>query len=732
MSGTAQHVDFSGVGQHRRRGAGADGRGRRHSRRAGARRRNGLADAAGDARGARRGRGQRRARRARRLSARAGALSRGIPDGGGRRAADDARRARRAQAAAARAARALRARDARRRGAPAAPGAQACRRRAGLLAAVRRPGQSGHGAPRLVVARRYRARVDGRADGADDGPARRRRRLRDRADAAQVHERDDARHRRDVADGDRARRHGRRDRDDRERHARAARRHAVVHRDDRARHGGRTLGVALPVRAARATGLRRRARVRRGGAPRESGARFLRPQAARRAAVHARDGKTARRARQRVDEKSPGGLQPPGLFWVFARASAASVAGAPASDAPSATEVRPSRRAARAAHAALAARAAAASGGFGHPPLLLTQHHIVRRHDADRHRDDEQRRERVHLRIQAEAHAREHDERQRRRAGSGQERRQHQIVDRQRKRQQPAGHERLGDQRQRDREEHPERGRAEIERRLLERRVQLAHARLHDDRDVRDAQHHVAEPDREHPTAGGPSEPLAELDEQQQQRDALDHLGNHERRVDHPAVEREAAKAAHPREHETRPRADEHRCERGHHRDLQRQPRGRDQLVVLDECRVPARRETGPHGDELRIVERIDDEARDRDIEETEADREHQHLQIAIRLHRRWPSCSFAWKCWNIAIGTRSSSTIAQVTADAIGQSALLKNSFHITRPIISVFAPPSSSGITYSPTAGMNTSRQPAMIPFFDSGSVICTNAFHGFAPRS
>jgi hypothetical protein len=31
-----------------------------------------------------------------------------------------------------------------------------------------------------------------------------------------------------------------------------------------------------------------------------------------------------------------------------------------------------------------------------------------------------------------------------------------------------------------------------------------------------------------------------------------------------------------------------------------------------------------------------------------------------------------------------------------------------------------------------MNTSRQPAMMPFFDSGKVMPKNARHGFAPRS
>src|SRR3546814_18300397 len=73
-----------------------------------------------------------------------------------------------------------------------------------------------------------------------------------------------------------------------------------------------------------------------------------------------------------------------------------------------------------------------------------------------------------------------------------------------------------------------------------------------------------------------------------------------------------------------------------------------------------------------------------------------------------------------------------QVTAAAMGQSALLKNSAHMTRPIISVFAPPSISGITYSPTDGMNTSMEPAMTPGMDKGRVKTRNARHGRAPRS
>ena len=45
---------------------------------------------------------------------------------------------------------------------------------------------------------------------------------------------------------------------------------------------------------------------------------------------------------------------------------------------------------------------------------------------------------------------------------------------------------------------------------------------------------------------------------------------------------------------------------------------------------------------------------------------------------------------------------------------------------------PPSSSGITNSPTAGINTSIDPAMIPPFVSGTMTLKNVFNGRAPRS
>ena len=62
----------------------------------------------------------------------------------------------------------------------------------------------------------------------------------------------------------------------------------------------------------------------------------------------------------------------------------------------------------------------------------------------------------------------------------------------------------------------------------------------------------------------------------------------------------------------------------------------------------------------------------------------------------------------------------------------MVKNSSHNTLPIISVSVPPKRSGITNSPTAGMNTSRQPATMPGSDSGRVTVRKAANGLAPRS
>ena len=83
-------------------------------------------------------------------------------------------------------------------------------------------------------------------------------------------------------------------------------------------------------------------------------------------------------------------------------------------------------------------------------------------------------------------------------------------------------------------------------------------------------------------------------------------------------------------------------------------------------------------------------------------------------------------------MGATRSASSTTATAEAAGQSRLSKNSTQSVRPIINVSEPPSRSGITNSPMAGMKTSRHPANIPGADSGTVIRQKAAVGEAPRS
>ena len=77
---------------------------------------------------------------------------------------------------------------------------------------------------------------------------------------------------------------------------------------------------------------------------------------------------------------------------------------------------------------------------------------------------------------------------------------------------------------------------------------------------------------------------------------------------------------------------------------------------------------------------------------------------------------------------------IINITANAaaVGHERLLKNSFHITRPIVKVCAPPRSSGITNSPIEGIKTIAEPAIIPGMDSGKMTVKKVLNGEQPRS
>ena len=75
---------------------------------------------------------------------------------------------------------------------------------------------------------------------------------------------------------------------------------------------------------------------------------------------------------------------------------------------------------------------------------------------------------------------------------------------------------------------------------------------------------------------------------------------------------------------------------------------------------------------------------------------------------------------------TRMSNRI-MATADDRGQSRLVKNSSYRVRPIMSESSPPSNAGMTNSPSAGMNTSRLPAMMPGRERGRVISRKTVQG-----
>src|SRR6185437_12989763 len=113
-------------------------------------------------------------------------------------------------------------------------------------------------------------------------------------------------------------------------------------------------------------------------------------------------------------------------------------------------------------------------------------------------------------------------------------------------------------------------------------------------------------------------------------------------------------------------------------------------------------------------------------VEEGVAKAEHGEGETCAANHQ---GCSRLFACWRWkrTIGPTSSTSRQIATADASGQSALVKNSSHRTLPIISVSVPPKRSGITNSPTAGMKTIKQPATMPASDNGKEMVKNVAIG-----
>src|SRR5262249_25345758 len=181
-------------------------------------------------------------------------------------------------------------------------------------------------------------------------------------------------------------------------------------------------------------------------------------------------------------------------------------------------------------------------------------------------------------------------------------------------------------------------------------------------------------------------------------------------------------------QYEARERAEHQGSGGSEHRDLQAHERGIADRLVLPELDIPTHREARPDRHQPGSIEGTDDQRGDRAIEEQVAEAEHGPRQEGAGGQ----AGSAETKRRISAIGSARSASIATATAEAAGQSWFSKNSSQSTLPIISVSGPPSSSGITNSPTAGMNTSREPAAIPGEESGKVTERKARQGRAPRS
>src|SRR5208282_4491417 len=139
--------------------------------------------------------------------------------------------------------------------------------------------------------------------------------------------------------------------------------------------------------------------------------------------------------------------------------------------------------------------------------------------------------------------------------------------------------------------------------------------------------------------------------------------------------------------------------------------------------------ESGPDRDQARGVEGIDHDRDDQPIKEQIAQAQHDQKEGRQALGHAAP---LAKRRRIFPIGQISSASIATATDAATGQSWLVKNSSHSTLPIIRLSGPPRRSGMTNSPTIGMDTSSAPAATPGSDSGRVTLRKARNGLAPRS
>src|SRR5262249_22274556 len=156
------------------------------------------------------------------------------------------------------------------------------------------------------------------------------------------------------------------------------------------------------------------------------------------------------------------------------------------------------------------------------------------------------------------------------------------------------------------------------------------------------------------------------------------------------------------------------------------------ECFVMEQHAIPAGREPRPNRNQARTLERVEGKQQDRCVKEAKPQCQCHEPEPARCSTPDHAACTRSRNRWAARIGIVNIAISATATAAATGQSRLLKNSSHSTLPIIKVSGPPSRSGITNSPTAGMSTRSEPAAIPGNDNGRVTPRNARNGRAPRS
>ncbi len=273
-------------------------------------------------------------------------------------------------------------------------------------------------------------------------------------------------------------------------------------------------------------------------------------------------------------------------------------------------------------------------------PLLGLAGEVPGEEGEQRNAQQDQAGHRVDLRLHAQAYRREHFHRQGGRAGSGDEAGQYQVVQRQGEGHHAARRQRGRDHRDGDQQEHLPGLGAQVHRRFLDRQVEFTQARRHHHRHIGRAEAGVGDPDGHDTPFLRPADQLRHGHEQQQQRQAGDHFRHHQRRGDHAAEQRTTAEARDAGEDEGRQGAEEHRGERRIEGDLQGAADRTDQLGVVQQADVPLHRPAAPHRHQLGGVERIDHQDQHRQVDEEQADDQHDVGEIPA-LHTL-PSSSLA------------------------------------------------------------------------------------------